>query len=153
VLIVDRDAAVERYQAAVEARNEIDPSFVIMAQCYARDADNGGLDELLDRLSLYETEGGVDWVQFESPHSIDEVRLARARVKGPLSAMQGKMERVLTIDESAELGLDACWYTFIPNRVQLLATAAFLADFGIRGIEAWDDFRAAHLEEAIGIEY
>src|SRR3989454_10982319 len=53
--LVSRDAAVERYQAAVRARDELDSNFVIMAQCYARDAVNGGTGELLERLNLYLT--------------------------------------------------------------------------------------------------
>ena len=75
--VVSRDAAVDRYRAAVRARDELDPDFVIMAQCYARDAVNGGMHELVERLNAYWTLGGVDWVQFESPHSIDEIRQAR----------------------------------------------------------------------------
>jgi 2,3-dimethylmalate lyase len=144
IAIADRDAAVRRYQAAIEAKNEIDPSFVIMAQCYARDADNGSMEELLDRLSLYETEGGVDWVQFESPHSVEEVKAARARVKGPLSVMQGKMDRHLTLEEHKEIGLDAAWYTGMPTQIQAIAATEFLADFQKRGLQALWDFRAAH---------
>ena len=35
-------AALARYRAAVDMRDELDPDFVIMAQCYARDAVGGG---------------------------------------------------------------------------------------------------------------
>ena len=41
-----------RYRAAVDAKNEIDPDFVIMAQCYARNAVNGGMAEILKRLGF-----------------------------------------------------------------------------------------------------
>src|SRR5215472_14140000 len=80
--VVPIEQAIARYRAAVDMRNELDPDFVIMAQCYARDAENGGLDDALARLQAYGEEAGVDWVQLESPHTIDEIRLARARVKG-----------------------------------------------------------------------
>jgi len=33
-------------------------------------------------------EAGVDWVQFEAPHSIDEIKRARKVVRGPFSAMK-----------------------------------------------------------------
>jgi 2-methylisocitrate lyase-like PEP mutase family enzyme len=36
--VVSREDAVLRYRTAVEARDAIDPSFVIMAQCFARGA-------------------------------------------------------------------------------------------------------------------
>src|ERR1700749_1189157 len=66
-----RDALV-RYRAAVDMKNELDPNFVVMAQCYARDAGGGTLDDTIARLRAYREEAGVDWVQFESPPSIDE---------------------------------------------------------------------------------
>src|SRR3989440_9793733 len=78
--VVSREAAVERYHAAVQARDELDSDFVVMAQCYARDAVNGGMSELVERLNAYLSRGQVDWVQFESPHSVDEIKEARAAV-------------------------------------------------------------------------
>src|SRR5215472_8213279 len=93
-----RDAIV-RYRAAVDMKNELDPNFVIMAQCYARDAKGGTLDDTIARLKAYREEAGVDWVQFESPHSVDEIRAARAAVTGPFSFMKGKLGRDLDLDE------------------------------------------------------
>src|ERR1700752_2656080 len=77
VEVVPLDLAIARYRAAVDMKNELDPDFVVMAQCYARDAANGGLDDALARLKAYREAAGVDWVQLESPHSVDEIRLAR----------------------------------------------------------------------------
>jgi 2-methylisocitrate lyase-like PEP mutase family enzyme len=114
--VVSREAAVERYQAAVRARDELDPDFVIMAQCYARDAVNGGMRELLERLNAYLSRGRVDWVQFESPHSVDEIKEARAAVAGTLSVMQGKLPRPLSLSEHLALGLRVAWYTFLPDQ-------------------------------------
>src|SRR5262245_12558269 len=91
VAIVSRDEAVTRYRVAVDAKNEIDRDFVIMAQCYARNAVNGGMAELLKRLRLYESAGAADWVQFESPHSVAEIKRARRIVRGPFSAMKGQL--------------------------------------------------------------
>ena len=45
VEVVPIEQAVARYRAAVDMKNEIDPDFVVMAQCYARDASNSGLDD------------------------------------------------------------------------------------------------------------
>ena len=142
--VVSRDAAVERYRAAVRARNDLDPDFVIMAQCYARDAVNGGMPELVERLNAYSKLGGVDWVQFESPHSIDEIRQARAAVSGTLSVMQGKLARPLTLAEHFALGLRIAWYTFLPDQVLKATSWKFLCDFKERDIDAWTDFQATH---------
>ena len=51
--VVPLEQAIVRYRAAVDMKNELDPDFVIMAQCYARDAANGGLDDALRRLAAY----------------------------------------------------------------------------------------------------
>lgn len=144
IQIVPREDAVVRYKAAVEARNELDPDFVILAQCYARDAVNGGLDECLERLRIYGEEAGVDWVQFESPHDVEEIVRARAMVKGTLSAMQGKMPRPLTLPECADLGLNAVWYTGWMYRVLRATAWEFAQDFSARGLQAWFDFEEAH---------
>ena len=135
IVIVSRDHAVERYQAATKARNELDPNFVIMAQCYARRATNGGMSELLARLPLYESAGGCDWVQFERPQSIDEIKQARAVVKGPLSAMQGDLPRALTIKEHQDLGLNAKWATGWPSSVMTAAARQATNDFKTKGAD------------------
>ncbi|HUC99042.1 MAG TPA: isocitrate lyase/PEP mutase family protein [Candidatus Polarisedimenticolaceae bacterium] len=144
ISIVSREDAIMRYRVAVDAKNEIDGDFVIMAQCYARNALNGGMDELLRRLRLYETEGRVDWVQFESPHSVAEIKRARRVVKGPFSAMKGQLPRALTLKEHAAFGLNAAWYTFLPDLVLKTAAWSFFQEFKNKDMRAWDDFAAAH---------
>jgi 2-methylisocitrate lyase-like PEP mutase family enzyme len=144
IAIVSRDEAVTRYRVAVDAKNEIDSDFVIMAQCYARNAVNGGMAETLKRLRLYEMAAGVDWVQFEAPHSIDEIKRARKAVKGPFSAMKGQLPRALSIEEHEALGLNAAWYTFLPDLVLKTSAWAFFQEFNKKGMRAWDEFAAAH---------
>src|SRR5947207_5843542 len=61
VEVVPLEQAIARYRAAVDMKNELDPAFVIMAQCYARDAVNGSLAACIERLRAYQDKGGVDW--------------------------------------------------------------------------------------------
>src|SRR6202020_501439 len=56
VTVVPIEQAIARYRAAVDMRNELDPDFIIMAQCYARDAENSSLDDALRRLMAYRGE-------------------------------------------------------------------------------------------------
>jgi len=144
VQVVPLEQAVARYRAAVDMRNELDPSFVIMAQCYARDAVNGGLDACIERLLAYERDAGVDWVQFESPHSEAEIRRARAAVKGTLSFMRGKLPRYLSAEEHLALGVNVAWYPGFTHHVIWAALWDFMRDFEKRGITAWEDFQAKH---------
>ena len=143
VAVVPLEQAIARYRAAVDIRNELDPDFVVMAQCYARDARNGGLDDCLARLAAYQREGGVDWVQFESPHSEDEIRRARAAVTGPLSFMKGKLPRYLDLDEHLALGINIAWYPGFTHHVIWAALWDFMQAFNERGLAAWEEFVAA----------
>ena len=149
ITIISSHDAVSRYRAAVDAKNEIDPNFVIMAQCYARNAVNGGMAELVKRLRLYEQKAGVDWVQFEAPHSVAEIKRARRAVRGSFSAMKGELPRALTLAEHGELGLDAAWYTFLPDQVLKITAWRFLEAFRQKDMRAWYDF----LEENPGTPF
>ena len=146
VAVVPIADAVARYRAAVDMKNELDPDFVVMAQCYARDAIGGGLDDCLRRLAAYEREAGVDWVQFESPHSVDEIQRARALVTGPFSFMKGKLPRFLTLDEHLALGVTIAWLPGFTHHVIWAALWDFMQDFQRRGIAAWDDFVAGRAD-------
>jgi 2,3-dimethylmalate lyase len=141
VTVVPVDQAVARYRAAVDMRNELDPDFIIMAQCYARDAENGSLDDTLARLTAYKEDAGVDWAQLESPHSIDEIRQARAVVKGPFSFMKGKLPRYLSLEEHRQLGVNIAWFPGFTHHVLWAALWDFMNDFQSRDVAAWEDFQ------------
>jgi 2,3-dimethylmalate lyase len=140
VEVVPLDLAIARYRAAVDMKNELDPDFVIMAQCYARDAANGGLDDALLRLKAYREVGQVDWVQLESPHSTDEIKLARAAVAGPFSFMKGKLGRYLGLDEHLALGVTIAWYPSFTHQVTWAALWDFMNAFQEQGVAAWEAF-------------
>ena len=138
--VVPLAQAIGRYRAAVDMKNELDPDFVVMAQCYARDAANGGLDEALLRLKAYKEDAGVDWVQLESPHSIEEIKRARAAIDGPFSFMKGKLPRYLGLDEHLALGVNIAWYPGFTHHVTWAALWDFMQEFETRGIAAWESF-------------
>ena len=141
--VVPLEQAIARYRAAVDMKNELDPNFVVMAQCYARDAANSSFDDMLVRLKAYREEAGVDWVQLESPHSTDEIKRARAAVEGPFSFMKGKLPRYLGLDEHLALGVNIAWYPGFTHHVTWAALYDFMEAFGKRGIVAWEDFVAS----------
>jgi 2-methylisocitrate lyase-like PEP mutase family enzyme len=140
VEIVPLEQAIARYRAAVDMKNELDPNFVVMAQCYARDAVGGGLDDALRRLAAYRQEAGVDWVQLESPHSIAEIKAARAAVDGPFSFMKGRLGRYLGLDEHLALGVTIAWYPGFTHHVTWAALWDFMTAFAQQGVAAWDEF-------------
>jgi 2-methylisocitrate lyase-like PEP mutase family enzyme len=141
VTVVPIEQAVARYRAAVDMRNELDPDFIIMAQCYARDAENSDLNDAIRRLKVYKEDARVDWVQLESPHSTDEIKKARAAVQGPFSFMKGKLPRYLTLEEHQQLGVNIAWFPGFTHHVLWAALWDFMIDFQLRGIVAWEDFQ------------
>jgi 2-methylisocitrate lyase-like PEP mutase family enzyme len=141
--VVPIEQAIARYRAAVDMKNELDPNFVVMAQCYARDAANSSFDDMLVRLKAYKEEAGVDWVQLESPHSPDEIRRARSAVEGPFSFMKGKLGRYLGFDEHLALGVNIAWYPGFTHHVTWAALYDFMQAFEKRGVAAWEDFVAS----------
>ena len=143
VEVVPLEHAIARYRAAVDMKNELDPDFVVMAQCYARDAANSSLEDCLKRLSAYEKEAGVDWVQLESPHSVEEIKRARAVVEGPFSFMKGKLPRYLSFEEHLQLGVTIAWLPGFTHQVMWAALWDFMQEFQKRGVAAWDDFQAS----------
>ena len=57
------------------------------------------MDDTVGRMKAYREQAGVDWVQFESPHSVGEIKAARAAIEGPFSFMRGKLGRYLSLGE------------------------------------------------------
>ncbi len=146
VTVVPLDQAIARYRSAVDMKNELDPDFVVMAQCYARDAENSDFEDTLKRLKAYKEEAGVDWVQLESPHSIDEIRQARALIEGPFSFMKGKMPRFLSLEEHQKLGVTIAWFPGFTHHVLWAALYDFMTEFQSKGVAAWEDFVAQRRE-------
>ena len=140
VEVVSVDQAIARYRAAVDIKNELDPNFVVMAQCYARDTAAGTLEDTIARLRAYREEAGVDWVQFESPHSVEEIRAVRATVTGPFSFMKGKLGRYLDLDEHLQLGVTIAWYPGFTHNVTWAALWDFMTAFQSNGVKAWESF-------------
>lgn len=138
--VVSRQHAIARYRAAVDMKNELNPDFVIMSQCYARDAANSGLEDCIGRLKAYKEEAGVDWVQLECPHSVDEIKQARAAISGPLSFMRGTMPRNLTLKEHLELGINIAWYPSFTHHVLWAALWDFMQAFKDQDVGAWEAF-------------
>ena len=129
-----REAAVERYQAATEARDELEPNFVIQSQMYTREAENGGLEEALARIPLYEA-AGVDWVHFTRAQSREEMERGRAVATKFFGGMNGSWAQgFTTVEQYGELGLNSIWGQGPGGEVDDAVDRA-LAEFQSRGPE------------------
>ncbi|HKR12803.1 MAG TPA: carboxyvinyl-carboxyphosphonate phosphorylmutase [Pyrinomonadaceae bacterium] len=105
--LISTEEMVGKIQAAVEARR--DPDFLIIARTDAR--EGLGLDEAIRRANEFH-EAGADCIFVESPHSPEEMREVRKRVKAPLLAnmVEGGKTPWLTYQELEKLGYDIVIY-------------------------------------------
>jgi 2-methylisocitrate lyase-like PEP mutase family enzyme len=109
IMVAPRDVVLARYKAACDARDELEPNFVIQAQVYTREAVNGGMAEALARIPLYE-KAGVDWVNLTRAQSVDEMKKARAVSKRFFGGMNGPWAKgFVTVKHYADVGCNSIW--------------------------------------------
>lgn len=143
--VIPIEEAVGKYRAAVDAKAELDPDFVLIARTDARDAvgrgdsSGRGLDEAIRRLNAYR-EAGADLVHLEGPHTVEEIRKARAEIAGPLVCSLFNLPAPLSIQEHQELGLMIAWYSGIFDNVLKATAWDFLRDLRERGLAAYLEF-------------
>lgn len=136
--LVSIEEAVGKYQAAVDAKMELDPDFVIIARCDARTAVNGGLEEVIKRLKAYK-ETGVDVLYFEGPLDMEEVAIVRAEVEGPLIATTIEQRPLPSLEEHEEAGITACLIPSLIARSGYYSSWDHAMDFVNRGMDAYTD--------------
>ncbi|MBI4524911.1 MAG: isocitrate lyase/PEP mutase family protein [Deltaproteobacteria bacterium] len=102
--ILPLDEALGKYRAALDARDELDGDFVIMARTDARGAAGGSLEECIARLRAYK-QAGVDMVYAEALQSMDELRTVRAAVEGPFFVTTKAIQPAPTLEQLREAGV------------------------------------------------
>ncbi|MGD9890550.1 MAG: oxaloacetate decarboxylase [Dehalococcoidia bacterium] len=137
---VSVEEAVGKYRAAVDARNELDPDFVIIARCDARGAAGGSLDEVITRLQAYK-ETGVDVLYPEALTNRDEVRAVRAAIDGPMIGTLGFLDPPPSLSELQELGYAGAFYPGLIAQAGVRASWEYAHDFKERGVEAEIEWR------------
>lgn len=81
--LVSDAEAIGRLNAAVEARDQEDPDFVLVARTDGYGAAGGGIEEAIRRGRLYRAETGVDVVFYEGLQTWEEATLALRETPGP----------------------------------------------------------------------
>jgi 2,3-dimethylmalate lyase len=146
ITVAPLEVVLARYRAAVDCARELDPDFVVIAQCYVGEAINGGFDEALRRMRLYREVADVDWVQFTAPRSLDDIRAAKAVVDGPFSVMEQHLKRPLDHSDLLELGITLQWAPNVTHLAAQVAVYELVHDYMARGPVAVRDFRSRHAE-------
>lgn len=133
--------AVGKIQAAIAARNELDPDFAICARCDAIGAQGGSFEDALGRCVAYVRDGGADFVWLNSVETRDQLRRACAEIPAPVLIIWGGSDAPPTLSEYEELGVRIALYPVMAATSGLQAAWELLCDFKQRGTVAlreWD---------------
>ncbi|WTD79887.1 isocitrate lyase/phosphoenolpyruvate mutase family protein [Streptomyces sp. NBC_01635] len=74
--------ATGRLNTAVDARDRLDPEFVIVARTGGFGAAGGGIDEAIRRANLYRVETGIDVIFYEGFQTWEQAELALRETPG-----------------------------------------------------------------------
>ena len=137
------DEAIGKYQAAVAARNELDPAFAICARCDILGAEGGSFDEALTRCVAYAEKGGVDFVWLNSVQTREQLRLACREIPVPVLTVWGGAESTPTLEEYEALGLRIILYPTMTSNAGLEAAWQLLNELRDKGNVALAEWSAS----------
>ncbi len=137
------DEAVGKYRAAVAARDEIDPSFVICARCDFIGAEGGSFEGAIERAVAYVEQARVDMVWMNSMNTREEISEVCRRVPAPVMTSYYGQPPTPSLDEWRSLGVAAAIFPACAASVAAQASWDFLHELKDRGPAALDLFREA----------
>ncbi len=137
--VISIEEAVGKIRAAVDARNEMDEDFVIMARTDARTAAGGNLEEAIRRAKAYR-ETGADIIYVEAVRSREEIMEIRRSIKGPLACSAWDIKPYPTLQELQDLGL-CMTLGLMFFEAGLIADWDMLVALKERGLEYWYEWR------------
>ena len=138
--------AVGKYRAAVAARDELDPDFVVCARCDLIGAEGGSFEAAVERCIAYVEEAHVDLIWLNNVHSIDEMAIAAARIPGPVMPTYGGPQPGPTLQQLEDMGVAAAIFPAMTSSLGLQATWDLLNDLAERGQAALDERRVPQSE-------
>ena len=139
--LISREEAIGKYKAAVAAKKELDPDFVICARCDSIGSEGGGFEDAVDRSIAYVKEAGVDVIWVNTLRTREEIALACRRIPAPVIAPYYGARPSPTFEEFQKLGAAAVLYPSLTTANGLQATWELLHEFKERGpvvLEEWN---------------
>ena len=133
---------VGKLRAAMDAKMELDPDFVIVARCDYAGVPGSTFEEVMERCLAYKRETNVD-VVCPAVQSWEENKEAINRIPGPvLPLFSHGSQTHPTLEELQAAGAAAAWYPSLTTMAGLQASWDLLNDFKERGTSSLDDFLA-----------
>lgn len=149
--LISVEEAIGKYKAAVAAKNELDPDFVICARCDSIGAEGGGFENAIERSIAYVKEAGVDAIWVNTLRTREEIREACRRIPAPVIAPYYGARPSPTFDEFEKLGAAAVLYPSLTTANGVQATWEVLNEFKERGPIVLDEWINRALESKYGL--
>src|SRR5256714_295740 len=96
------EEAIGKYRAAVEARDALDPDFVICARCDLMGAEGGTFEGAVERCIAYVEQGGADMIWLNTLQSREQIAEACRRIPAPVLPIYGGSPPRPTLGEGAQ---------------------------------------------------
>ena len=124
------------FRAAMDAKMEFDPDFVIVARCDFGGVPGATFEGVMERCLAYKSQSNAD-VICPAVQSWEENVEAIRRIPGPvLPLFTHGSQTHPTLQELQDAGASAAWYPALTTMAGLQASWDFLHDFQERGTEA-----------------
>ncbi|OGQ79037.1 MAG: hypothetical protein A3F90_07260 [Deltaproteobacteria bacterium RIFCSPLOWO2_12_FULL_60_19] len=149
--LISLDEAIGKYQAAVAAKNELDPDFVICARCDAIGSEGGSFESAMERAVAYVKEAGVDVVWVNTLRSREEIKEACRRIPAPVIAPYYGPPPSPSLEEFQNLGAAAVLFPSLTTAHGLQATWDLMHDFKERGPAALEEWNKRAQESRWGV--
>ena len=148
---VSIEEMVGKLRAAMDAKMEFDPDFVIVARCDYGGVPGATFEGVMERCLAYKSQSGAD-VICPAVQSWEENVEAIRRIPGPvLPLFTHGSQTHPTLQELQEAGAAAAWYPALTTMAGLQASWDFLHEFRERGTEAIDEFLASAARSRWGV--
>lgn len=139
---ISRVEAVGKIRAAIDAKQAIDPEFVVCARVDALGAENETWETALARCQAYVDEGGADLVWLNSVQTREQLEEACRKVAAPILTIWGGTGPAPTPAEFEALGVRVALYPTLAASAGMHAAWQLLHDFKSRGLPAITDWQA-----------
>jgi 2-methylisocitrate lyase-like PEP mutase family enzyme len=139
--VISMEEHVGKLQAAVAARDAIDPEFVICARCDLLGAEGSNFDETLDRCVAYVEKGRADLIWLNSVETRQQVKRACKEIPAPVLAIWGGKDAPPSEADYEKLGLRIVLYPVFCATAGLQAAWELLNDVREQGgaaLQAWN---------------
>jgi 2-methylisocitrate lyase-like PEP mutase family enzyme len=140
---ISQEEAIGKLRAAVAARQELDPDFVICARCDLIGAEGGSFEAAVERCIAYVEDAKADFIWLNNVQSIDELAIAAQRIPGPVMPTYGGPPPGPSLDQLQSFGIAAAIFPGMTSNSGLQATWDLLNDLKERGQAALDERREA----------